>query len=120
VLVYLDVVDVKDEDAAVGTTVKRDTERLEALLSGSIPNLHGDVALVHIDFLCKEVGTDGCLVLDAELAVDVLVHEGRLADTSHKSASEGKQVCYGVLVGLPTVTQDDDLEQDLLARSHCT
>ena len=40
VLVYLDVVDVKDEDAAVGTTVKRDTERLEALLTGSIPNLH--------------------------------------------------------------------------------
>jgi len=43
--------------------------------------LHRDVALVDVDLLGEEVGANGGLVLDAELAVDVLVHEGRLADT---------------------------------------
>ena len=45
------------------------------------PDLHGDVAVLDKDFFCQEVGADGGLVLDGELAVHILVHERRLSDT---------------------------------------
>ena len=39
VLEGLGNIHIKDQDAAVGTTVERNTERLEALLAGGIPEL---------------------------------------------------------------------------------
>ena len=44
-------------------------------------HLHGDNSVINVDLLGQEVGTNGGLVLVAEATVDVLVHEGGLADT---------------------------------------
>lgn len=40
------VVDIEDEYAAVGTTVEGDTERLEAFLTGCVPELRVNTSLV--------------------------------------------------------------------------
>lgn len=99
VLEGLGDVDVEDEDAAVSATVEGNTETLETLLTGSIPDLHGDDAVVDHDLLCEEISTDGGLVLVGELLVDVLVHERGLADTA--------------------VTEDDNLQKNLSSCRHC-
>jgi len=74
----LGAVDVVNEDTAVGAAIKRDTEGLESLLTGSIPQLsitgnildpsiperpcgwrrqdpylHGNQPVIHHDFLCQ-------------------------------------------------------------------
>ena len=41
--------------------------------------LQGHGAILNLDLLGQEIGTDGGLILGAKLLVDVLVHEGRLA-----------------------------------------
>jgi len=91
-------VNVEHKHAAISTTIESDTERLETLLTGSIPDLKGDKTIVNHDFLGEEISTDGGTVLVGELLVDVLVHQRSLTHT--------------------TVTKDDNLQQNLLARSH--
>ncbi len=88
----LGVVDVVDEDAAVGAAVKGNAQRLEAFLAGRIPQLsqvspplshckprtrlllpylHGDLSIVYQNLLCRKVGADGGLVAGAEFLVDL-------------------------------------------------
>ena len=43
--------------------------------------LQGDELLVNHDLLGEEVSPNGGLVSAAELSVDILVHQGSLADT---------------------------------------
>ena len=90
--------DVVHQHAGVGAAVEGDAQTLEALLASSVPDLHGDKLVLNHHLLREEVGTDGRFVLVGELAVDVLVHQRRLADT--------------------TVAKDDHLEKDFLAVSH--
>lgn len=88
----LGVVDVVDEDAAVGAAVKGNAQRLEAFLAGRIPqlsqvrlfsshcrprarlllpHLHGDLSIVYQDLLCRKVGANGGLVAGAKFLVDL-------------------------------------------------
>jgi len=87
-------VDVVDQDAAIRSSIESDTERLEPLLTGGIPQLKRDQSIVDHDLLRQEIGPDGSLVLVRETLVDKLVHERRLPDSA--------------------ISQNDDLEQDLL------
>lgn len=98
VLKGLGDVHVEHKDAAVSAAVEGDAETLETLLAGSIPDLHGDDAVVDHDLLCEEIGADGGLVLVGELLVHVLVHERSLADT--------------------TVAEDDNLQENLSSGRH--
>jgi len=91
-------VDIEHEDAAISTTVEGDTKRLETLLTGSIPDLQGHKTVVDHDLLGEEISTDGGTVLVRELLVHVLVHQRSLSHTA--------------------VTEDDNLQQNLLTRSH--
>jgi len=61
-------------------------------------DLQCEEAVVDLDLLGEEIGANGGLVLVAELPVDVLVHQRRLAD--------------------PAVAEDDDLEEHPPARRH--
>lgn len=83
----LRVVHVVYEHAAVGTAVEGNTERLEALLTGSVPelsyvskiqarrftctHLHGNQPVVDQHFLGQEIGTNRGFVACAELLVDL-------------------------------------------------
>jgi hypothetical protein len=49
-------VDIVDEYTAVGTAVERNTERLEALLAGRVPQLHRHDAVVDNELAGEEVG----------------------------------------------------------------
>lgn len=53
--------DIETQNTAVGATVEGDSQRLEAFLSGGIPQLHRHQAVVDKDFLCKEIGTFRCV-----------------------------------------------------------
>ena len=73
---------VVDEHAAVSPAVERHAQRLEALLSGGVPQLEG-----HLCFsvgqgraFFHEVRSDGRLLRLADLFVAVAVEEGGLAD----------------------------------------
>ena len=70
------VVDVVAETAAVGTAVECNAERLEALLTRSVPQLHGDESVVDHDLASEEVGTDRGFVRRREALVDIC--EGRV------------------------------------------
>ena len=85
---------VVHQHAAVGAAVERHAERLEALLSGRVPNLHRHQPVAHRHLLREEVGADRRLVLAAESAVHVLVHERRLA---HAAEANKLQYVRGVL-----------------------
>jgi len=93
-------INIKHEHTAICTTVESNTKRLETLLTGSIPNLKGDKTIINHDFLGEEISTDCCTVLVGELLVHVLVHERSLTHTA--------------------ITKDDNLQQNLLARCHCS
>lgn len=89
----LGVVDVEDQNTAVGTSVECHAQRLEALLTGRVPQLrsvsswhgllvrgcgrvgrhylHGDLPVVDQDLTGQEVGADGGLVARAELLIDL-------------------------------------------------
>jgi hypothetical protein len=99
VLECLGYIHVEYQHTAISSSVESYTQALEALLTSSVPNLHGNKAVLNHHLLGQEVSTDSGFVLVAELLVHVLVHEGGLACT--------------------TVTQDDDLQQNLLSRRHC-
>lgn len=64
-------VDVVDEDAAVGAAVEGDAEGLEAFLTGGVPELKGDDAVVNGYFFGEEVGAYGCFVGGGEFLVDL-------------------------------------------------
>lgn len=49
-------VDVVDQYAAIGAAVERNAERLEALLAGSVPQLHRHYAVVDHELAGEEVG----------------------------------------------------------------
>ena len=68
------------QDAAVRAAVECDAQGLEPLLARGVPDLHGDESIVHLHLFGEEIGADRGLVLLAELPVDVLVHQARLAD----------------------------------------
>ena len=75
--------DVIDQNAAVGSTVEGDAQRLEALLPGCVPQLERHLGLTvgqSSPFLHK-VCADGRLLALAYLLVAVAVEEGCLADT---------------------------------------
>jgi len=91
-------VNIKHENAAISTTVESNTKRLETLLTSSIPNLEGHKTIIDHNFLGQEISTNGGTVLVRELLVHVLVHQGSLSHT--------------------TVTEDDNLQQNLLTRCH--
>jgi len=91
-------VNVEHEHAAISTTVESNTEGLETLLTGSIPDLQGDKTIVDHDLLGQEISTDGGTVLVGELLVHVLVHQGSLSHTA--------------------ITKNDNLQQNLLTRCH--
>jgi hypothetical protein len=69
--------DVETEYAAVCASIKRHAQTLKALLTGSVPDLHGDEPVVNHDFFCEEVGADGRFVLVAEFLINILVHQRR-------------------------------------------
>ena len=75
------VSDVEYEDAAVCSAVKRVTKRLEALLTGGIPNLRRHDLVIKDKLLVAKIGTDGRLELLDELALAVLLNEGGLPDS---------------------------------------
>lgn len=62
---------------------KKHDKDLHGLLSRPA-YLHGHEAIINKNLLGQEVGTDGGLVLVAELFVDILVHQRSLSDTTHK------------------------------------
>jgi len=68
-------VNVEHEHAAISATIEGDTEGLETLLTGSIPDLQSDETIVDHDLLGQEISTDGGAVLVGELLVHVLVHQ---------------------------------------------
>lgn len=90
---------VEYENTAVSTAIESDTERLEALLSGCVPDLkvnitselhqihvlrkqnremmthlHSYNAIINNDFLCQEISANCGLVLIRKAFVDILVH----------------------------------------------
>ena len=71
---------VVGEDTTVGSAVESHAKGLEPLLAGRVPDLHGDQSVVHHDLLGQEVSPDRGFVLVGEFLVDVLVHQGGLAD----------------------------------------
>jgi len=52
----LAICDIKTENAAIGSTVECDTQRLETFLSGGVPQLHCHQSIIDKDFFCEEVG----------------------------------------------------------------
>ena len=72
--------DVVGQDAAVGAAVESHAQRLEPLLAGRVPDLHGDQSVVDHHLLGQEISPDCGFVLVGEFLVDVLVHQGGLAD----------------------------------------
>mmetsp|Transcript_47618 Transcript_47618/g.95305 ORF Transcript_47618/g.95305 Transcript_47618/m.95305 type:complete len:220 (-) Transcript_47618:40-699(-) len=94
----LDNVNIENQNAAVRSTVECHAQALKSLLSCCIPRLHGHKPVVHIHLLGQEIGSDRCLVLIAELLVDILVHQRRFAN--------------------PGVTKDDHFQQSLFATGH--
>jgi hypothetical protein len=66
-------IDVVNQNAAIGTSVESDAQRLEAFLTSSIPNLHGNEAIIDHNILRQKVGTNGGLVLVAEFFVDICI-----------------------------------------------
>lgn len=54
-------VDVVHKHAAVGTAVECHAERLEALLAGSVPQLHGHDAVIDHELASEEVGACGSM-----------------------------------------------------------
>ena len=85
---------VVDEHAAVGAAVERDAQRLKTLLARRVPDLHRHQPVAHLHLLRQEVRADRRLVLAAEPAVHVLVHERRLAHTT--CARTGKAIANWV------------------------
>lgn len=90
--------DVEDQHTAVGAAIEGHPQRLEPLLARRVPDLHRHRSVVHHHLLRQEVRSDRRLVLVRELVVHELVHQRRLAHSA--------------------VSQDDHLQQHLLARRH--
>lgn len=98
-----------DEDAAIGTTVEGNSEGLETLLAGSIPNLkseknmrglrivdlHGHETIINHDFFGQEISANGGFVLVGEFRVHKLVHQGCFADTDCEEDAWGKAKIMG-------------------------
>lgn len=56
--------------------------------------LHGHESIVDKDFLCKEIGSDGCLVASAKLLVDLNVRR-RMCQWSRDKEMKGRLVANG-------------------------
>jgi hypothetical protein len=52
---YLWISDVKDEHTAIRTLVKCTTEAFESFLTGSIPDLQRNIAIIYTNFLSHEI-----------------------------------------------------------------
>lgn len=64
-------IDVVYKHTTIGTTVESYAQRLKTLLTGGIPELESDNAIVDSNFFGKEVGTYCCLVRGRELLIDL-------------------------------------------------
>ena len=49
-------IDVVHQDATIGSSVESDPEGLETFLTGRVPEMHGDDAIVHDEFPGEKVG----------------------------------------------------------------
>jgi len=73
------VADIEGQDAAVGATVKGEADGDVLLLAGSVPDLHGEVRVLHLELLLLEISADrGACV--ARVASAELVNQGGLAN----------------------------------------
>lgn len=90
--------DVVHQHAAVRSTVKSHTQRLEALLSCRVPDLHCHQPVIHHHLLGKKICTDCGFILIAELLIDILVHQRGLPNTR--------------------IPKNDHLQEHLFTRSH--
>lgn len=82
VLERVRVGDVKHKDAAIGASVEGDAQGLKALLTGSVPDLHCDYAVIDDDLFRDKVSADCGFVLVGEALGHVLVHQGRLSNAA--------------------------------------
>jgi hypothetical protein len=74
------VSNIKDQRAAISTSVESVAQRLELLLPRSVPYLQIHLLVVYHDFLLLEIGTDCGLRVASRLLRHVLLEERSFAD----------------------------------------
>lgn len=72
--------DIVYEAAAVSTAIESVSERLEFLLSRSIPNLECHDVVIDDNLLLTEVSTDCRLRIGVDFAIEILLEQGCLSD----------------------------------------
>lgn len=85
------------EHARVCSAVECDTERLEAFLTGRVPNLQRHQLIIDHDFLRQEIGTDGRLVLVAETLMHILIHQRGLADAEQRHTAKERKMSHSLV-----------------------
>ena len=95
----LAVCDIIDEHTPVGTLVERVAERLELLLTGSVPNLCLDgLPIMRADFLGGELYADCGLRFEVEVTLGVSEEQVRFADPRVTDHYDLEKVVIGLIL----------------------